>query len=193
MLRRPIFLILAFVVLLVLFGWIILSIPWGCSNDTGTVPTEEKSLTDYADTDTKVRINQNGEIISEEDHREIWITAGRGEVQIEIKQGYEGTTIKTARYANNVNSYRSFLAALEGQGFTKTREYDGSQTETGACPNGIRFIFDTYNASEVIQHTWATNCSKDIGTFTGKTDTIRQLFQGQVPNYDKFIEGVELQ
>ncbi len=194
MVRRPIIFILVAVSLLIVFGWIIFSIPWGSSNSTSNeqAAVEQKKLTDYADTDTKVRLIQNGEINSDEEHREIWITVGRSEVIAEVKQGYEGTTIKSERFANNVNAYHNFLAALDGQGFTRTREYKGEQTESGACPKGKRYIFDTYSPSETIQHSWATSCSKDTGTFTGKTDTVRQLFQGQVPGYDKFAQGVEL-
>jgi hypothetical protein len=193
MLRRPIFFIIGIIILLVLFGWIIFSIPWGGSDDTPSEDaTPEKALTEYADTDAKVRLNQNGKIVNDQEHREIWITVSRGEVLAEVKQGYEGTIIESRRIPNNPVSFRVFLAALAGQNFTKTQEYKGVQDETGACPSGIRYIFDVYDNSGSIMHSWTTSCSRNIGTFDGDRDDIRRLFHGQVPNYNDFAAGIDL-
>lgn len=192
MLRRPIFFIVTVVILLFVFGWIIFTIPWGGSNSAPGPVEEQKKLADYADTDLKVSLNQNGAIVSDQNHREVWITVSRGEVTAEVKQGYEGTTIKSERFANNTIAYGVFLAALEGQGFTQTRNYRGNQTEQGACPSGIRYIFNAYSSSEDILHSWATSCSGKAGTFDGKLTEVNRLFQRQLPDYAEFIEGVNL-
>lgn len=193
MLRRPIFFILLVVFLLVALGWIIFSIPWGGSNGGSDEPQPaQKSLVDYANTDTKVRINQNGAIVNDKEHREVWITVSRGEVMAEVKQGYEGTTIKTARYKNNEIAYRVFLAGLDGLGFTKTQAYEGGLTESGACPSGTRYIFDASGTAGLEMHSWSTSCSSKIGTYGGKLSNTRELFQDQVVDYNDFVEDVDL-
>lgn len=191
MLRRPIFFILGIVLLLIAFGWIIFTIPWG-GNDSTVPISEEKKLVDYADTDVKVRMIQNGAIVNSQNHREVWITVGREEIIGQVKRGYQGTTIRSERDSNNVAAYSTFLAALDGRGFGDTRVYRGDQTEEGACPFGIRYIFDMYNSDETILHSWATSCSVRIGTFDGRLSDVTRLFQRQMPDYNDFTDNVDL-
>lgn len=153
---------------------------------------EVKKLQDVATTDTQVRMTVNGPIVAQKDRRSVVITVGRFEVVAQVIEGYEQSVIKSKTMTNNENSYTNFLAGLENQGFNKERNYSGRENELGACPIGQRIVFETFDGENNIQHTWTTSCSKNIGNFGGTLSNTRTLFQNQVPDYDTFVQGVEL-
>lgn len=194
MLRRPIFVILGIVFILFVFGWIIFSIDWGGSTSQEERIEKEVKISELADTDASVRLQMNGAINSNKEHRQIWITVNNQFASIDVLRGYEGDVLKSKTFSNNTDSFTKFLAALEDSNFDKTRDYRGGQTEIGACPLGKRYIFEAFEpgAEEQIKHSWTTSCSNKIGTFDGKLNTTIRLFQSQIPDYNKFVSDIRL-
>jgi len=145
----------------------------------------QNPLTDYANTDTIVRMTVDGPIVSEQQHQAYRITVGRSETRIETLQGYEYDAIDTKTYDNNQESYANFLRAIDLAGYTKgDSEADSqAQDERGVCANGSRFVFEVVNGTSQVQRFWATSCGSK-GTFKGNTEAVKHLFDRQIPLQD---------
>jgi len=184
--RRSILALLAIIVL-IFFGIII----FGGSNKTSRpVPTIPKTLPDYAETNAEVSLTTDGRINGDDVHRAIRITVSREQRSIDIIQGYEGYIIKNESFANSQTAYDVFLRSLNVAGFTRERKATTTD-ERGVCPLGNRYIFELNNTGGSDMRRWSTSCS-GLGTFGGKVNLIRTLFQRQITDYNKFINGVNL-
>jgi hypothetical protein len=142
-------------------------------------------LTDYANSNTIVRMTVDGPIVADQQHQAYRITVGQSETRIETLQGYEYDAIDTKIYDNNQEGYANFLRAIDLAGYTKgVADADGqAQDERGVCANGNRFIFEIINGTSQIERYWSTSCGNN-GTFKGNTQAIKQLFDRQIPVRD---------
>lgn len=151
----------------------------------GKSPQDNKNpLTDYANSDTLVQMTVDGPIVGDQQHQAYRITIGRSESRIETLQGYQYDAIDTKTYDNNQEGFANFLRALDLAGYTKgiANADSQSQDERGVCANGDRYIFEIINGTSQIQRFWSTSCGK--GTFKGKSDAVKHLFDRQVPLQD---------
>ncbi len=149
----------------------------------------ETNLVDYANTGTTVRFTQSGQINARENHRVLQITVGQKERTAVIFDGYQGNVLKSQTFLNDADAYRSFLAALQNSEYTKPRIASRNVNPLGACPTGKRYNYDILNGSDVKQSLWSTSCSIK-GTFAGNANTVRTLFQNQLPDYNNFVQNV---
>lgn len=178
------------VLFLVFLGWLLFHGGSKPANQPGT--KKVIVLTDYTDTDSAVRFTLDGQINSEEKHRIIRITVGRNSRNIDVLQGYENHLLKSESFANNEAAYNVFLHALQGQSYTVERKVK-DKDPTGKCPLGYRYSYELINDTDELQNLWTTTCSGSVtGTFGGKTTTVNQLFQLQIPDYNKFTQDVQL-
>lgn len=153
----------------------------------GSTTQSQTPLSDYANTNTLIRMTVAGRIVSEQEHRAYQITVGQSEVRAETFKGYEHETIDTKMYQNNHQSFNNFLRALDLASFTKgTKDKDAEKKsdERGVCPDGRRYVFEILRGNDTIQRYWATSCGGE-GTFKGKTDAVLQLFEKQIPTTDR--------
>lgn len=158
----------------------------------GDTPQERGiNLNDYATTDAIVRYTTDGQISADQTHNRIRITVSKDTVLYEQIQGYEGKLIQSKTFPNNVQSYGTFLRALDLAGYTNGNK-DFDDDERGYCPDGKRYIYEAVDGGDTILRWWSTSCGRDIGSFTGAASTIRSLFQRQVPDYNKLVNGVRL-
>jgi hypothetical protein len=153
-------------------------------------PNVQTLLTDYAKTETVMRITIDGPVNADANHRQVRITVGRDQNTIETIEGYEGHTIETRDYPNNEEAYYTFLRALQLQGYTKGNPDPARTDERGVCPLGKRYIFEIVTGSATVQRYWAGSCGG--GTFAGRIGTVRLLFQKQAPDYAKMTRSMGL-
>lgn len=142
-------------------------------------------LSNYATTDTIVRLTVDGSIVSDQEHRAYRITVGRSEVRMETLKGYQYEHIDEVILSNNEASYTNFLRALEAAGYTRGRsDADGEQRdERGMCAHGNRYVMEIISGTTSIQRYWSSQCRSD-GTFKGNTSEVRRLFNAQIPSTD---------
>jgi hypothetical protein len=161
----------------------------------GPAPTQEGKkavvLADYADKDAKVVLTTQGKIVGEESFRTVHISVTRTERVVEILDGYEEAFDKRNTYQNNEAAYSTFIKALDKAGFSREKKTD-IKDETGVCPLGRRYYYDLKGGTDETLHLWSTSCSTSQGTFGGNASLVRELFESQIPDYDKFIAGVQL-
>lgn len=191
MLRRPI-IVIGVILTIVIMTMLIFRIIGGLRGGEERLPERPKPLSEYAWTDAKVRMTTVGTINSNEMHRVLQITVGRDNVEAVVMAGYQGRVIKSERFGNNPEAYKSFLSALDTVNFTHTQQPAPGANELGSCPQGQRYVFEIYDPEKTILYSWSTSCSKRLGSFGGNITQTRVLFQAQVPDYNDFVWGVRL-
>lgn len=157
-------------------------------NQTGR---QAVSLYEQAKDGGTVSYTVEGKVVGDEERRAVRITVGSSTRKIEVLRGYNETVEKSQTFTNTSAGYEEFLKALELAGFSRKRDYT-PKDERGVCPLGRRYIYEFEKPGEDTVKTWSTSCSPQQGTFGGVSTTVRQLFQNQVPEYNKFTSGVRL-
>jgi len=153
-------------------------------------PKNQINLLDYANTQTEVQMTVDGPINASQDHRGYQITVGRDTASIQTTTGYQGSVIQAQTYANNATAYANFLRALQLLNFTKGNPDPAKADERGACPSGRRYVFEIVTADQDSERYWSTSCGG--GTFQGNTALVRQLFNKQIPDYERIVSKIQL-
>jgi hypothetical protein len=175
---------------IILIVLLILSLARPDGTDTAT--NEPQTLASFASSGAVASYTQQGRITSPEEHRSIVITVSSNERKIDIFAGYNGRVISSERLSNTVDSYQNFLAGLENAGFTLSRTSPSGDSVEGKCPLGTRFIYNISNVPDIKTPTWSTSCQSKDGTFAGNRNTVKQLFQNQIPDYKELTQSVRL-
>lgn len=157
-----------------------------------TNKTAPKSLQDYANSDAVVTYTTEGQINGNEQHRTIRINVNKNNRTLEIINGYQGQVASSSSFTNNSDAYSSFLAAIDRAGFSKRKPDTQNLSIAGQCPLGIRYIYSAKNIENFPDNLWSTTCSTKSSTFAGNPDTIRRLFQLQIPDYSTLTRDVRL-
>lgn len=161
-------------------------------NQQGTKTLQSEQLPGLADTDAQVSLDIHGQISADQTFRTIRITVNRSLSTITIYQGFQGQVLQQKSYANNQNSFQTFLYGLNATNFTASKVAPKGSTEQGSCPLGQRLVYEVTDGNETLLHSWTTSCAKTLGTFNGRTADTRQLFQLQIPDYDTMTSSVQL-
>ncbi len=148
-------------------------------------------LSDYSTTQTLMRYTIDGPEISEQKHARIRISVSKDQVLYEQIQGYEGKLVNSKAYPNNTQAYATFLRALDLAGYA-TGNAKISTDERGHCPTGQRLLYEILDGSQTTQRWWSTSCGASQGSFLGKADVIRTLFQRQIPDYGTLTNKVNV-
>ena len=165
---------------LLIVAFVIIFSGHGNTNETpANAPTK---LLDYANTSKQVVLTTEGPVNANQNHKEVRITVGNTATTIDIFQGYEQTLLSTQSYANNTASYSDFLKSLDLAGYTKGDTNPKIADERGYCATGSRYVMTIKDGDHDTQRYWSSSCG--LGSFKGKTQLVRSLFQAQVPNYD---------
>jgi hypothetical protein len=149
-----------------------------------SAPKNLSPVSDYANTDTVVRMTVDGPIGSDILHRAYRITVGRSQTTIESLQGYDYTLIDSKVYSNSQSGYENFLRALDLAGFRGDTSKSQNNDERGVCATGDRFIFEVMNGSSSTKRYWSTSCRGKGGNYKGNISQSRNLFNAQVPTAD---------
>ena len=147
-------------------------------------------LVDYANKNSSVSSTVVGKLVGDEQRRAIRIIVSPNERRLEILSTYDQTILSSESFPNDRTAYENFLSALGGQGFLNKKETKIID-QRSVCPTGNRFVYDLSENGEHISNLWSVSCNKD-GTFNGRGSVIRELFQRQIPDYQKFVHGVSL-
>lgn len=153
--------------------------------------TQGPDLNSFVNTATTVRFIIDTPVAAADTHRDIIITVGNDDANIEVTKGYDGQVVRQQSYPMNSVSYAVFLRSLSINGFAEGDNTAANRDERGHCALGDRYIYSIIDANgNEIQHYWYTSCGN--GTFKGTPNTIRSLFRRQIPDYDKLTSDVQL-
>ena len=159
---------------------------------TGTKAKTSTNLVEYADRfGSEVSMTTQGKIVGQDDFRSIRVTVNQYSRTVEVLKGYDNSVEKTQQYTNSKSAYDVFLRSLANSGFIKTRATSFSD-ERGVCPLSSRYIYLLQENGKDIHRSWSASCGNSVGSFAGVSATVKQLFQNQVPDYNKFVQGVQL-
>lgn len=172
--------VLVFVIILMIFR----------GDDSPSTPrVEPTQLVSFAAQNSTVSVTTIGRLVGDENHREIRISVSRNERRLEVLAGYNKGIIQSQTYANTQAGYETFLSALGTHGFLSSKK--SSLDQRGICPTGQRYVYDLSVNGSQESNLWANSCDK-LGTFNGRGETIRNLFQHQIPDYNKQVQSVKL-
>ncbi|HSX32989.1 MAG TPA: hypothetical protein VLF91_01485 [Candidatus Saccharimonadales bacterium] len=153
-------------------------------------PTNQITLSDYANSQTVVQISVDGPINANQNHVGYQITVGRDSASLQVFSGYQGTVTTQKTYPNNQAAYDSFLKALSVYSFTKGNADSKLADERGTCPLGDRYTYSIVSGGQNVQRYWGTSCGG--GTFQGKGIQVRELFIKQIPDFSQLTKGLIL-
>lgn len=159
------------------------------SGGNQNTPTTTTKLSTYAHSGTAAEFLIDGPIVVNQNHRSMRITVEASQSKIELMSGYDGQVIRQEVFPNTQDGYLNFLKGLDTLGFTK-----GNKTtlkdERGQCPLQSRYVYALKNNGSDVLRYWSTSCG--TGSFGGKRDAVRQLFERQIPpvTYSEFTRGM---
>ncbi len=165
------------------------------TDENGQKPGAKKavSVLDYTDNyNSEFSWTVQGRLVGQDQRKAIRIVVSQTERRYEVLNGYEETVESVQRFQNSPAAYEAFLRALDVAGFSKERKV-ANNDERGVCPQGNRYIYSLEDGSERVIRSWSTTCSAAQGPFAGSARSIKQLFQDQIPEYNKLVQGVRLQ
>ncbi len=146
-----------------------------------------KALDSYASSDAEVSMTIDGPVNADSLHQQLRVTVDHNNVTFEQLKGYEGTVVSMRRYDNTETAYSTFLISLKHAGFTLGDTNPKLRDERGYCSLGDRYIFKLDQGSKQLERYWTSSCGK-TKTYLGAFSLTRQLFETQVPDYDKLTE-----
>lgn len=147
-------------------------------------------LTDYADRSSQVVLHTDGRLVGEEDRRSVRITVSANERRLEVLSGYNGQVVNSQSYPNTQAAYSVFLNGLSGAGFMKAKKTSITNPQS-ICTGGKHYYYNVSENGEKKSDLWSTSCDKS-GTFDGRASTVRELFQLQIPDYNKQVQDIKL-
>lgn len=151
-------------------------------------------LPEYANTDATVQMTIDGVVNGDETHRQIRISVGQAERDLDIIQGYSGHILETHNYYNTADAYSIFLKSIARGGFlSKNKKSKVSNDPAGYCPLGFRYIYNLNQGGDTLSSLWASSCSTSVGNLGGSNSLLRSLFQAQIPDYHTVTQHVDLQ
>jgi len=151
------------------------------------------NLEKYSTTNAVMRVTVDGPVNANSLHQRVRITVSSDQVLFEQIEGYQGTLKQSKSYPSNPDAYAAFLKSLNGLGFNLgDTDPKKSKDERGYCPLGRRYVYEALNGGDNIFRWWSDSCNVKDGNFLGQGSTIRQLFNNQVPDYNKLMSGVRI-
>lgn len=150
------------------------------------------SLPDYDNQNSYVRLTYDGPVVARENHRAIRITVTPKQRKIEVLKGYLGAAAIKKTYSNDIESYETFIRAINYNGFAQSRSSSIGDDERGVCSSGTRTITELFNDNEPVFRLWSASCDKKLGTLKGDSRNLLKLFQKQIPDYSELTRGIRL-
>lgn len=148
------------------------------SGGNQTAPVSTTRLSSYAKNGTTAQFLIDGPIVVSQDHRSLRISVDASQSSIELLSGYDGQVIRLESFPNTDQGYLNFLKSLDTLGFSKGNKV-ALKDERGQCPLKNRFVYSLKdNGTDVFRY-WSTSCGS--GNFGGNRNSVRALFQRQVP------------
>lgn len=90
----------------------------GFTGGDKTPPPQSVNLSSYSDTDAVATLTIQNPIVGNIAARSVKVSVSKSLVQLTVIQGYEGSILDSATFANNQAAYDTFLQALQRQNFT---------------------------------------------------------------------------
>jgi hypothetical protein len=153
-------------------------------------PLRSSQLVEFADKNSTVSVTSIGKVVGNEQHYSIRIVVTPVERRLEILNTYDDNVVRSQTFPNTSSAYETFLSALGGQGFLNSKE-TSIRDQRSACPTGTRYVYDLRENGESRVNLWSTSCNAN-GTFAGRAATVRELFERQIPDYDRLVTDVRL-
>lgn len=178
------------IVLLVLSIWGITSIARSIfkPKKTTVTTTQQVVLSDYARSNTAVKLQTGGPIVGDEKYVSYEIEITENYRKMTTFAGYQQRPTNVKQYDNNLEAYRTFLRALERSSFLTQLKNTEGLDGTASCPTGRRFNYVLTDQQEEVSNLWSTSCTNIRGTMGGSGSAIRSLFKAQITDFNAMLQ-----
>lgn len=185
--------LVGFLIMIVLLFLLIILIVNHKGSSKNKVDSTQQTLTSYADK-SGVTLSEVivGPINADQSHTNVHIDINNTSTYASVAQGYTGNVTNSYSYPMTTDGFREFLAALDKAGFTKGDTAANLKDDKGYCSTGQRYIFTINDNGKTLQRFWATSCS-GTRSYKGNLGLTNTLFQRQVPDYNKLVQGTSFQ
>lgn len=157
-----------------------------------TTNTGQSALTTTT-ADRSVRMSVRGPIVAGEDFHSYTITVSPDARNMTTYVGYVGQQVGNSQLTNNVQAYTQFVNALSLAKLMDGTPLTGDANDTnGVCATGYLYVFDTLQATNVVQSLWTTTCKGSPGSLKANLPQVRSLFQLQIPTYATLASDVDM-
>ena len=191
-----IFGIIAFIVFIIIFFMIVITIR-GNKNDKPTNQNSGTSQNSDFSTDKArgktLKLTILGGVKANEKYKKLEMTVSPYSRDIRVIKTYTNELEKEQNLDNNQAAYDAFFAAVDSEGFFKTKTETKKTDENYACPTQKHYRMEVIDGADILHSSWATFCSDTrYGTYNGFVNDVNLLFTRQFPDYRKFMSGVKL-
>lgn len=164
----------------------------GGSEDERPVPAvTETTASSYADSAAKMVYEVHGELVAEENRQAVRVTIDRNQRILEVLDGYTQRVSRRETFPNTAAAFEEFVYGLSRAGFSNRQEPE-FETEKGVCPNGNIRVYKIIENNLEVSRLWGASCGRDFGNFGGNRQIIEDLFEDQIPEYNRLTRDVEL-
>ncbi len=161
------------------------------NNSDTTLSNEERErrLVTTIHSGRSVRMTVYGPIVANEDRESYEVTVTTTSRRIALYRGYAQTQLDSKDFDNTYEGYQQFVYALARANFDKERQISEDQADDrGTCSAGKRYVYELFENGDSIKRVWTTTCGNAKGSFAGNNAIVRQLFNKQIPSFDKLIK-----
>lgn len=152
----------------------------------------QNALTNTGD-NRSVRMHVRGPIVADEKFHSYTVIVGPNSRSITTFRGYLYEQVDGQVLPNNKHAYEQFVFALSQAGMMNGTPATGEANDTrGLCAVGSLFEFEVRQGDNTIQKLWTTSCTASKGTLKASAAAVRQLFQKQIPDFDKLTAKIRM-
>lgn len=186
--------IIAVVLFMVLIGWGLFSIAKSLFNsgsgDSGSNTTQSQVIDEDVRLTSQASYYLSGRVVANSEQRSYKIDVSSNVVTMTIYSSYGQKVITEKSYQNTPEAYDAFIASLDNLGIDN--RVQGTNTEDdfdeiGQCPGGYTYVIELDN---VIRR-WTTSCRDIQGTAGFNMNSVKTLFQRQVPDFSELVEDID--
>lgn len=140
-----------------------------------------------------VMMTVRGPIVANEDAESYSIEVGIDSRTITAFTGYERNAVSSQTLTNNRQAYTQFVYALQRADFAVERNAsEEASNEQGVCAKGKLFVFEILENDRTISRLWTSSCSGERGTLNAQPNTLKSLFDVQIPDRRNILESLSL-
>lgn len=137
-----------------------------------------------------VRWTVRGPIVADEKFRSYQITISPSSRTYITYSGYLDQVMDTKTYDNNAKAYEEFVYALDKANAGATRSAKDAEFRGVCATQGLAYMLETVNNSEVDNSVWSSSCKDSAGTMGADPLKLQALFVNQIPDFQPLFSKV---
>lgn len=187
--------ITAVILFMVLIGWGLFSIAKslfnsGSSDNSTNTATQSQVIDEDVRMTSQASYYLSGRVVANSEQRSYQIDVSSNVVTMKIYSSYGQKVIGEKSYKNTPEAYDAFIASLDNLGIDNRVQGTNTEddyNEIGMCPGGYTYVIELDNNIR----RWTTSCRDIPGTAGFNMNSVKTLFQRQVPDFSELVADID--